>query len=95
MDNTQQIFEKILIDSGLAKHFMTRQPAYRFWRVGEDRYFWTTEAVVHNGKKRFVSGIYKHRKKDNALKLTHERYHTKRKDAKDRAHELYYDKAKA
>ena len=67
------------------------QPAYRyFYHKGQkDRYFWTTETVQHNGKSRYASGIYKYLKSRKAYKLTRERYHAKRKDAKARAQQLY------
>lgn len=71
--------------------FLTSTPAYRYYYIkgSKDRYFWTTQTVKHNGKPRFASGLYKYLKTKNAWKLTQERYHAKRKDAKARALALY------
>lgn len=71
--------------------FFRSSPAYRYYFIkGKlDRYFWTTETVTHNGKPRYASGIYKHIKTKNQLKLANSKYHAKRKDAKERALRLY------
>jgi hypothetical protein len=73
--------------------FCTRAPSYRYFhRRGEtvgDQFFWTTEAVIRNGRPRYASGIYHYLKTKKQWKLTRERYHAKRQDAKARALELY------
>ena len=71
--------------------FLSVSPTYRYFyrRGSKDRYFWTTQTVQHNGKPRYVSGIYKYLKTFNALKLTQRHHHAKRADAKARALELY------
>jgi len=71
--------------------FLTHTPSYRYYYIkgSKDRYFWTTQTVKHNGNLRFASGVYKYLKTKNALKLTQERYHAKRRDAKARAYQLY------
>jgi len=71
--------------------FLTQMPAYRYFhsKGSKDRYFWTTQDVRHNGKLRFGSGVYKYIKTKKVLKLTQERYHARRKDAKARALHLY------
>ncbi len=50
---------------------MPRSPRYRYLaREGsKDRYFWTTEKINHNGKPKWVAGIYRHLKSRNAFKL--------------------------
>ena len=70
--------------------FLRRQPSYRYFHIkgSQDEYFWTTEPVKHNGHKRFASGIYKFIKSKQLFRLTKEKYHAKRKDAKARALEL-------
>jgi len=93
MDRINKVFKEIIQnDPVLRNRFMTVQPSYRyFYHKGcKDQYFWTTEAVKHNGKMRYASGIYKYIKSRNAFKLMNERYHAKRKDAKSRALELYH-----
>ena len=76
----------------LARVFpVVTQPAYRFfYRKGmKDQCFWTTETVQHKGKPKYASGVYKYLKTRKAYKLTQERYHAKRRDAKARARELF------
>lgn len=72
--------------------FFKRQPAYRYFTIkgSNNQPFWTTEPLNHNGHKRFASGIYKYIKSKNMFRLTNAKYHTKRKDAKERALKLYY-----
>jgi hypothetical protein len=67
----------------------TRQPSYRYFRIGMNRYFWTTETMLHNGTRRYASGIYRYIKSKKQFKLTQERYHAKKKDAKERAYRLF------
>ena len=85
------IINRLAQDDPTWGRFLTHTPSYRYYhkRGNKDRYFWTTQTVKYNGKLRFASGIYKHIKTKNALKLTQERYHAKRKDAKARALALY------
>jgi protein associated with RNAse G/E len=88
---TANIINRLAQDDPTWNRFLTRTPAYRYFHIkgSENQYFWTTEPVKHNGHKRFVSGIYRFIKSKNQLKLTDERYHSKRKDAKARALALY------
>jgi hypothetical protein len=85
-----RIFQQLVQDDPSWGRFLTVQPAYRYFPVGgtKDRCFWTTEPVQHNGKSRFASGIYRYLKTRNRFKLTQERYHARRKDAKARALKL-------
>lgn len=55
-DETKQGFARLLNTA------MPRSPRYRFYaREGsKDRYFYTTEKVNHNGKPRYVAGIYRY-----------------------------------
>ena len=97
MELTEERLEEVkeIVDRALAKSGLTsREPRYAYWEVGKDRYFWTIEPVVHEGKKRFVSGIYRYIKSKNAFKLTRERYHKRRKDAKARAWQLFQEAEK-
>ena len=96
LESTQKIFEDIINKSpALRELFITRSPSYRYFhhKGQKDQYFWTTEAVKHNGKLRFASGIYRYLKTKNAYKLTNETYHAKRKDAKARALKLWESRA--
>ena len=68
---------------------ITRQPNYRYFPIGKDEYFWTTEPLKHKGKKRFASGVYRYLKTKKQWKLTNERYHVRRRDAKARAYKMY------
>ena len=87
--DVEDAFNDIVRD--LFPEFLVRSPSYRYYyREGlKDQCFWTTETVLHNGKPRYASGIYKYLKSKKAYKLTVPRYHAKRKDAKARAHSLY------
>jgi len=89
-DDFRRIIEN---DPTLRAMFTVRLPSYRYYEIGKDQYFWTTERVKHKGKMRFASGVYKClNPKDKvrlAFKLTRECYHVKRKDAKARAWKLY------
>ena len=95
-ERLEQVFNKVIRDNPhLFGRFDTQSPAYRyFWhkRRQGDQYFWTTERVNHNGKPRYASGIYRYIKTQKHYKLTNERYHVKRKDAKARARELWENK---
>ncbi len=75
----------------LRQFFAMRTPSYRYFshKGSKDQYFWTTEAVKHNGKLRFASGIYRYLKSRQRYKLTHEVYQAKRKAAKARALKLW------
>jgi len=81
------IINRLAQDDSSWGRFLTRTPAYRYFRIkgSENEYFWTTEPVKHNGHNRFASGIYKFIKSKQQLRLTDEKYHAKRKDAKARA----------
>lgn len=85
------IINRLAQDDPTWGRFLARTPAYRYFhkRGSKDCYFWTTQKVRHNGKLQFASGIYKYLKTKNALKLTQEHYHAKRKDAKARAYQFY------
>jgi len=85
------IFNRLAQDDPSWGRFLSVSPSYRYFhrRGSKDRYFWTTQTVQHNGKSRYVSGIYKYLKTPNALKLTQRHHHAKRADAKARALELY------
>lgn len=88
------IINRLAQDDPTWIRFLTTSPAFRFYyhrghRNNGDRYFWTTDALQHTGKKRFASGIYKYLKSKRAYKLTNARYHAKRSDAKARALKLW------
>ncbi len=92
LEKTRRELENIInSDATLRGLFTTRTPSYRYFhhKGSEDQYFWTTEAVRHNGKMRFASGIYRYRKTKKAFRLTQASYHGKRKDAKTRALKLW------
>ena len=71
--------------------FLQRSPNYRYFKIkgSLDRPFWTIEHINHNGHKRFASGIYRFIKSKQLYRLTNEKYHAKRKDAKARALKLW------
>jgi len=83
-------------DPTFGQRYVTRMPKYRYYcyKGSDDQYFWTVETVKHNGKDRYASGIYRYLKTKKQFKLTKERYHTKRKDAKARALKLSIEKEK-
>ncbi len=85
------IFNQCLHDDPSLGRFLTYSPAYRYFRRkgSKDQYFYTTDSVQHNGKPHYASGIYRYIKTKKAYKLTQERYHAKRKDAKARALQLW------
>lgn len=92
LEDTRQALENIInSDPVLRDLFATRTPSYRYFyhKGSKHQYFWTTEPVKHNGKMRFVSGIYRYIKTQQVYKLTNERYHARRKDAKARALKLW------
>jgi|GEM_PF-3257898 len=62
---------------------------YYYSKGSNDRYFWYTTPVMHNGHKRYVSGIKKLIKARQVLRVTNVKYHAKRRDAKARALALY------
>ena len=95
--DSQRLFEAMLRDTArrnpnVAALFYTRQPKYRYFVVkgSQDQPFWTTETVRHQGKDRYVSGIYHYLTTTSQFQLRNERYHAKRKDAKQRALDLYH-----
>ena len=92
----QRLMEDLMgVDPRIRAFFHRRMPNYRYFsirKVGEDRYFWTTETVKHGGKPRYASGIYRYLKTKKAFKLVNERYHVKRKDAKARALKLWEER---
>ena len=75
--------------------FCTRTPSYRYFyhKGNKDMFFWTTEAITHNGKPRYASGTYRYLKTKKQWRLTGERYHALRKDAKARALQLFKEAA--
>ena len=85
------IINRLAQDDPTWRQFLRRQPNYRYFHIkgGKDEYFWTTEPISHNGHKRFASGIYKFIKSKQQWRLTKEKYHAKRKDAKARALALW------
>ena len=90
--DVERAFNEIVRD--VFPEFCAREPSYRYFsRRGHpndsDMYFWTTESVQRGGKPRYASGIYRHLKTKRQWKLTSERYHALRKDAKARALALY------
>jgi len=91
---TVNIINRLAKDDPSWGRFIQRTPSYRYFYIkgSKDQYFWTTEPVKHNGQRRFASGIYKFIKSKNQFKLTNEKYHAKRKDAKARAF-AFYNKA--
>ena len=98
--DSQRLFEAMLQDTArrhphIAALFYTPRPKYRYFVVkgSRDRPFWTTETVRHQGKDRYVSGVYHYLQTTGQFKLGNERYHAKRKDAKQRALTLYHSLA--
>ena len=91
MDEVGRIFNQLIQDDVSFAKFLSVSPSYRYYnhQNSKDRYFWTTETVTHKRKQRYASGIYRYIKMRKAFKLTQERYHAKRKDAKARALQLY------
>jgi len=85
-----ETINRLAQDGPTWNRFLTRMPRYRYFYIKgcKDEFFWTTETVRHNGKPRYVSGIYRYIKTRKTLKLTNERYHAKRQDAKARALKL-------
>ena len=92
IEDTRRDLENIInSDPVLRNLFTTRTPSYRYFhhKGRQDRYFWTTEPVKHNGKMRYASGIYRYLTTKKAFRLTQASYHAKRKDAKARALKLW------
>lgn len=60
------------------------QPRYRYYirKSTGDRYFWTTEKANHNGKPRFIAGIYRWYKTKKQFKLVRSVGFAKRYKAK-------------
>ena len=92
MSTTNDLFRAIVEnDPTLRGMFTARQPAYRYFslRGCKDMYFWTTETIMHKGKRRYASGIYRYAASRKTYRLTRAQYHAQRKDAKARAWKLY------
>ena len=89
---TANIINRLALEDPCWQQFLRRQPSYRYFHIkgSDDRFFWTTEPLKQNGKKRFASGVYRFVKTKQLYKLASTRYHAKRKDAKARALALYY-----
>ena len=85
------IVNRLAQDDPTWNRFLRRQPSYRYFHIkgSNNQYFWTTEPLIHKGHKRFASGIYRFIKSKQSYRLTHEKYHAKRQDAKARALALY------
>ena len=85
------IITRLAQDDPTWNRFLSMSPAYRYFhhKGSQDRYIWTTQTVKHNNAERYASGIYKYIKTKDILKLTHSKYHARRKDAKARALTLY------
>src|SRR3990167_2091403 len=68
----------------------SKQARYRYFSDGKTKnmYFWTTGKISHNGKPRFVSGIYRHFKTKGEWIARHKVGHARRKAAKERARRL-------
>lgn len=90
-----QTLVRLAKDDPSWSRFLTVSPALRYYhhkpKPTSDWYFWTTESVGKNGKRRYSSGIYKYLKSKKCRKLTNAKYHAKRRDAKARAYQLYSD----
>ncbi len=70
----------------LIRQSMPRSPNYRYFQdAKQNRYFWTTESLEHEGKKRFVSGVYRYFKGKKHWIAKKKIYHAKRNKAKERA----------
>ena len=79
------------INAIIAKHlseFIARQPHYRYWQdKKKNRYFYTTEKINHNGKPRYVAGIYRYYKTKKQWKLVKQVGFAKKKRAIDWAYQ--------
>ena len=89
---TTNIINRLALEDPSWRQFLRRQPNYRYFPIkgNNDQFFWTTEPIKHNGRKRFASGIYKFVKTRSLFRLTNVHYHARRKDAKARALSLCY-----
>jgi len=90
----QEILNDVMRDTGLgqALGYATSQPRYRFYRnskKSEDMFFWTVEKINHNGKPRYVSGVYKYKKGKKEWIPIRQVGHSKKKAAIARAYKLY------
>lgn len=67
----------------------TRSASYRY--VTDDkgnRFIYTTARVLHNGKQKFVSGMYRYNHSKKQYKLCHVAGHGKKFRARERAYAL-------
>ena len=81
-DKINQLFKDLLPQ--------TTQPAYRYWSDNrKNRYFYTTEHLIIQGKKRWSSGIYRYLKNKKQYHLKKRVNHATRKGAKARAYKMY------
>lgn len=80
MDEVNRIFARMVGYSA--------QPRYRYYtRAGSrDRYFYTVEKIDHNGKPRYVAGIYRYMSSKKIWKLVKRSGFAKRYKAKDAAY---------
>lgn len=65
-------------------------PNYRYFKdKKKNMYFWTTKPMIENGKKRFISGVYRYFKGEKCWRAKKKVFHAKRNKAKARAYKLY------
>ena len=67
-----------------------QQPRYRYFQDHkQNRYIWTTEPTILDGKKRWESAVYRYYKGKKQWVLKKKVYHARRSKAKERAYRLY------
>lgn len=74
----------------LFQEITPRTPSFRYFSdKKKNRYFWTTEPTLIEGKKRFTSGVYRYFKTKKQFHLKKRVNHATRTGAKKRALRLY------
>lgn len=81
---------KVINDIPELKQFYS-SPRFRYYtnKKTKDQFFYTVEKINHNGKPRYVAGIYRYLKTRKVYKMTGEVGFAKKKDAMARAYKFY------
>lgn len=67
-----------------------KQARYKYWEDNwGNMFFYTVKKILHKGKAKYVSGIYRYYKTKKMWKPMYKAGHGKKKKAKERAYRLY------
>ena len=84
--NEEKMFELLNREYGK----LVSSPRYRFWEdKNKNRFFYTIEKANHNGKSRYIAGIYRFLKTKKQWKLVKTVGFAKKFKAKDWAYKNY------